>query len=1238
MYPADRILQWNCRSLLNKKTELIYLINKHKPSILSISETWLRPDSVFRLSGFVSVRGDRQDGFGGVALFLKNNLPFSNIVIPDHSDSFEAVAVRIKDISVISLYIPRPTKSIIRDLISVLNSLSKPLLVLGDFNCHHLVWGCGFSDNVGEFLLDSLDILNLCILNDGSPTRRTRPNELTSAVDLSLCSPELASLMSWSVLPSTYGSDHFPILLYIPQKSPRPASINSPLLKYILDCNSLAWEKFNDLTKLKAPNLPHIHPHNIQSCSDSLVNILHECASLSFPFKKPRSDKIPSPPWWDKDCSNAIKSRVTAETAFCSSMTKENFIELNKVIAKTKRLLHSKKFQGWKSFCSSLCPKTPLSVIWRKINRYRLAGSPYACSFSPTQTWANAFMDKIAPQYAPLPSELPSHSCPISENSLDLPFTFLELKNVLKSVKDSAPGMDGIPFSFLSKASDALLNYYLLLVNCIFMSGYVPGSWKSQYIIPILKPHKEPDDPGSYRPIALSSVLTKIAEHLVKNRLEWFLESNGKLASSQYGFRKGKSTIDSLSIFITDIRLSFTRNESVIGAFLDVTGAYDHVQLPILRFKLLQLGVPPKLGNFVMNLLSERVIFLRCSDPSISCSRTIWRGLPQGSVLSPLLYNTYTFDLDRSVGVCRVLQYADDILLYSCHHSFSVSSNCLAQSLQSLNSWLLDNGLEISPSKSNIVLFSRKRKLPDVNISINKFLIPVRNSIKFLGLILDSKLNGFLHCDYISSKCEKSLNALRCLSGVWWGAHPFNLKLFYNAFIRSVLDYGSFLLEPCNKAGLKKLDLIQSKSLRVITGTMKSSPINALQVECVDPPFSLRRQFLANRFFFRSIMFSNHPLIPKLQLLLQYSFTSRYWKHKQHPLLLKSYSIFKSIKDRTFRSPILPIFNFGFDVVTLQPQIILNFDICKGDMFANKYFQEILQREWRDWHTIFTDASKLSPVGCVGYGVFHSQFDIVQKVKCPPESSVFTGECLAILEAVRYILLFNLHQSIIFSDSRSSLESLLCNPFSSKTHNPILFEIKKSVRDCLLKGLKVVFAWIPSHVGIFGNERVDRVAKEAVVCGDKVPFINYPHDLIALPKLYLHKSWSLAWRASSRYKGSSFAVIQPTIPSKPWFSRWLFSKRFTSTMTRLRLGHCCSPLHLKKIRIKDSSICECGLDEGDLNHIFFSCPLLNHSTLYTSLNSLDVSFPTHLYELLSSNNRFIYMALIDFLSSNNLKL
>lgn len=710
------------------------------------------------------------------------------------------------------------------------------------------------------------------------------------------------------------------------------------------------------------------------------------------------------------------------------------------------------------------------------------------------------------------------------------------------------------------------------------------------------------------------------------------------MSKTQFGFRKGKSTHDSLSIFITDIRLAFTYNESVTATFLDINSAYDNVLLPILKYKLELLQVPPNLCNFIIEILSDRTIYLSLPDSTTLPSRKTWKGLPQGSVLSPLLYNIYTYDLDTIFdNNVKILQYADDLLLYTINRSIEVSSTILTSALKSLNVWMDNNGLELSVSKCAVVVFSRKKVPPVAKIMYKNVDIPNYKEFKFLGIILDCKMTGSSHCEYVLKKAERIINMLRCLSGVWWGAHPFSLKLIYNALLRSIFDYGMFLLEPGNITDFKKLDKVQSKALRIISGAMRSSPINALQVELCESPLYLRRQFLSDRFLLRVMQFSSHPLIPVLNSLSEEMNSSNYWAHKDPPCLIKSYQKFLSLSSPSYSSNKLPIFSCSFDSLLGSP--VIRFDLFdKSDQNIKHNFSLAVDTEFNNFNLIFTDASKRSNNECVGVGVFHQQYNIVQKIKLPPETSVFTGECFGLFKAVEYILLMKLKKSVIFCDSKSALQALDKFSFHKKLNHPIIFQTKEILAKCRSNGYCVQFCWVPGHCGVVGNEISDRAATDAVICGDIFPYKTYIFDLMNLPKIFLQESWQEAWNSSSQQKGKFFAMIQPLIPNKPWFRKAHFNKTVTSIIIRMRIGHVCTPVHLAKLHIMDSSVCECGEDEGNLDHIFLSCSLYDHSSLINDLLSLRVPFPTSMSVLLGSNDLSIYNCIASFIMLNNIKL
>ncbi|CAH2228573.1 jg20702 [Pararge aegeria aegeria] len=651
------------------------------------------------------------------------------------------------------------------------------------------------------------------------------------------------------------------------------------------------------------------------------------------------------------------------------------------------------------------------------------------------------------------------------------------------------------------------------MVNRFLETGIVPDPWKSQIIIPIRKPCKDPLDCNSYRPIALSSTLAKIMEHLIKNRLEWIIESRGLLAKTQFGFRKGLGTIDSLAIISTDIRIALARREYLVAVFLDVAAAYDNVLLP----------------------------------------------------------------------------YADDIAIYSSSNSMDEISVSLNTALYYLGQWLSNHGLSLSTAKCKTVIFTRKRQIAQPIIVYEDQQIPLACKFKFLGVFLDSRLNGIAHIDYILKKCEKNINILRALSGVWWGSHPFSQKLLYNAIVRSHLDYGLFVLDPINKLAFNKLNKIQFKCLRLILGAMKSSPTNVLQVECVDPPILIRSQYLCDCFISKVLQLSSHPLLDRLNEL------SEVLGSNQEPTcLLKSFFKFTRLPHPIKSYPKLPLFSTSFAGLTFTP-VITNLGLDKQTVGANTKFNQIINQNWSDYLTVFTDASKLSNDGCVGAACWIPKYSISLKFKCTPKSSVFTGEAIAILEAILFVESHNIKQSIILTDSLSCIQALQANPFRSKALISIIFQIREVLCSCQQKGLSVTLAWIPGHMGIKGNETVDVCAKLAIEMGSLVHFKNFPQDLRSLAKTHLRDSWNVVWTESKTTKGKFYSSVQPDIPRKPWFFMFRNMNRWvSSTISRLRIGHACTPVHLSKLRIRDHSMCECGLDEGSVAHILFSCPKLLH--------------------------------------------
>ncbi|RVE40167.1 hypothetical protein evm_015183 [Chilo suppressalis] len=274
-------------NLKQKLTELSFLV------ILAIQETWLRPGTRFWIPGYACLRDDRNDGKGGSVLFVLRNYSFHPINLSSHNtEKFNIIAIRAMNISFISIYIPNPDLSILLQVFSIIKSIEKPYIILGDFNIHNEVWGCHISDSLSSTFLDLLDDLNLCILNDGSPTRRVAPNQNPkSAVDLSICSASLASNLNWQILTNTYGSDHYPILVFLPAPSKEAPHI-TPRQKHILA--PADWNKYSSRLDDKMKLLPSLQaPDNNDNHYSLFKNTMLSVADESCKLPPKNDDNTP---------------------------------------------------------------------------------------------------------------------------------------------------------------------------------------------------------------------------------------------------------------------------------------------------------------------------------------------------------------------------------------------------------------------------------------------------------------------------------------------------------------------------------------------------------------------------------------------------------------------------------------------------------------------------------------------------------------------------------------------------------------------------------------------------------------------------------------------------------------------------------------------------------------------------------------------------------------------------------
>ena len=1182
-------IQWNCRGLRNNFEELKKLIADNNSIAACLQETFLKTNDNPIIRGYTGyhkvVDGERASG--GSSIFIKNSIPQKQVPL---NTQLQAIAVSItlhKTITLCSLYLP-PTVTInINDLHNLLSQLPSPVLLMGDFNAQSTLWGNTATNQRGHTIEDFLSKQDLCLLNDKSHTYLHPGYGTYTSIDLSLSSPTLLLDLAWKVgVDDTCGSDHFPILVHLnpplpPERQPR------------WRLHKADWCTFGSLCG------EALHRDEMQGQDTSIEAFTEKLLSIAtqtIPKSSGKSKHIPKP-WFSQECQEAVTERKRALTKFKMQPTNLNLALFRAARAKARRVIKENKKKSWKSYISKLNSKTSIKKTWdmvRKISgKTTTTTSTYLVKpdgeeVRQTKEIANTIADNITKNSSSSNYSEPfqKHQKKEEKKKLDFrsnnnedynaPFTLDELQNSLKNSKDTAMGPDDIHYQLLKHLPTESLLLLLDLFNDIWNKGEFPESWREAIVIPLQKPGKDPTDPSSYRPIALTSCLCKTMERMINARLVWYLESHNILTKHQSGFRKARSTTDQLVRLEAYIRDGFLMGEHVVSVFFDLEKAYDTTWKYGIMKDLHDSGLRGNMPNFIKNFLDDRSFKVRIGS-TLSDSHKQEMGVPQGSILSVTLFNLKINSIVNILSpTIEKSLYVDDFLI-----SFrSKNMNCIERQLQlSLNeiqNWANENGFKFSTSKTVCVHFCHRRGLhADPDLKLNNRNIPVVEQTKFLGVIFDRKLNFKAHIDHLRNKCIKALNLLKVVAKLDWGADRQVLLRLYRSLIRSKLDYGSIIYGSARKSYLKRLDTVQNQGLRICLGAFKTSPIDSLHVEANETPMHLRRTKLALQY---ALKIKSTPKNPVYETIFDPNYENLY---QNKPNTIPSFGI--RIKEDLSKicedTNIIASSKLPETSPWTIPQINIDLTLTENKKdpsdapnLINKFRQ--LKHKYKNHKTIYTDGSK--DANKVGAGVVMG--DVSHKVGLHQYSTILTAELTALKTALGLIANFAHNQFIIFSDSLSALEAIKNRKFD----NPLINDIFEQLCNLLSQEKHVVLAWVPSHIGIPGNERADKVAKEALkepVSEARIPYT----DLRSQIHKHIKKSWQDQWDECPRNK---LHAIQPILGE--WRHSCREQRREEVVLTRARIGHThlTHSFYLKGEPPPECIACSC---DYTVKHILVEC-------------------------------------------------
>lgn len=1177
-----RILQWNINGIRSKLQDIILLCEREKIDVVLLQETKVTPRCHVRIPGFNLFRNDRTDRGGGVLIGVKSSILSTRINILD-SDETECELVGAKIIwqemsfCLFSIYVPNTTQIRTNDLNRIMSTEGSDILVGGDFNAHAELWGSHITNSRGRSVQGWIEDNGLVVLNDGRPTRIACPPNASGAIDITLTTSNNSLLWNWTLFDEPLGSDHVPIIVTF--RNPRMRSENEePLYESPIRDARTDWDKYRQIVKRSLSNSLHEHSTHIQKL-EQLVKIMWNSAVSA--QKVVNSGNVTSyrdKVWFDAECVTLWEERREKFRHFRSTGTREAFLAYKRVDARAKNIFRKKRIDCWRQRCEGFSSSTSLSELWNMARSFR--GESKRQGAPMDSHILGEFADKLASSYVSKAFHNEVEDSNFSTGWHN--FSKQELLMALKDIKNRAGGEDRITASLLKNLPTEALSLILNVFNGFLDTTLIPESWLVSKIIAIRKQNKDGTHPEHFRPISLLSIVRKLFERMILSRLESWANECNLIPKSQMGFRRGVGTQNCLSKLHLQIQVAWAKKKMVGCVFLDVKSAYDNVLIDILCRDLVTWGLPLKVAILLSRLLTERRLKFYYNK-MLREVRTGYRGLPQGSVLSPLCYNLYVRELELVIPEsCFVLQYADDIAIGIVHADPEVIQTTLSTVCTEIQTFLENRGLALSIPKSAFMLFTRKHNPPNIQIECDRTVVQRVVSFKYLGVVFDVKCLWAAHIRHVITSCSKRSNFLRAVCGQKWGAHPTVLRILYITTIRSVLEYGCIVFSTAAKGHLLKLYRVQWRCLRVCLGLMRSTHTLTVEVLSGICPLELRFNLIIERFLVRSAIRQ-----PDLWIDIDQLRTAGNNYSLARPVLAlheMGWSFGQDVENSREPSPE----EMNMEISFIVWEQLKGFPKDLWSTTAAGLVRSLLSQERHlESRVIYTDGSKCNQG--VGAGIWDASSNSQRCLPLNFNSSNYTAEVMAIKLALESVIdePSNHCEICLMSDSMSAILSIK-NYSGTQEKWHVLCEISRLCERLRHQGKLVFLAWVPSHVGVTGNDKADEAARRGAYSTDSSEGIMRTEDWFTVVRWECLMQWRWAWQVDDM--GRYCYSILPNCNMQVWYKGMGdLNRECITTISRLLSNHNRLRAHMCRINVVEDPLCPVCHTYEDIDHVLFGC-------------------------------------------------
>ena len=834
------VLHLNIQSLKAKFEALECLLAElNNFDVLCFSETWLTNDNLqcYELANYSHVPSIRNNRNGGTSIFIRNNIDYTvreDIKSEMWLDyAFEVTAIEInfgkKGFLVACLY--RTPDSSINEFLKHFDLLlekaiseNKLLLVGGDFNI-----------DLSKTNTKSQEFLNTIVTNNFThlidlPTRQSK--QTTSCIDnFVINDPDSVNYVG---VIETDISDHF--ALYIDLNLHKNKNRDNTKYSFygriknetskLEFTNNIFSEKWSEVYKEEDTNSKY----------NNFINTFVTHMNTCFPKRKISTFLTENNPWYTPELKrlNSLKYSLY-KTRNTSSNLNEIYIKVRNYYTKSikfaKRLYYQKTFQQikreprktWKTLNGMVGRIKNTTGKSLEIKDENLITDPQNVADYMNNHFCNVGHSLGLEDHCPsTTNNMTEYTNGISNSFALFPITETEVINsILKLKPNKSPGYDEITSDLLKLSITSISRVLQHVFNASIESGIFPSRMKIAKVIPIYKKGNHLEV-SNYRPISLLPVLSKCLESIMFNRLNSYINKYNLISPSQFGFQKGKSTVDAILSFLDKLN-DHLDNKHVISVFCDLSKAFDCVNHKLLLTKLNKIGIRGIALKWFQSYLEGRLQYTvvkkytktgneTLTTESASNVENIKRGVPQGSILGPLLFTIYINDLPKINTNSDYILYADDTnILFSDIHMETLESK-FESIMNSTSTWFKNNELVLNKEKSNFIQFGN---LPVSNLPISQCPCEIKQitETKFLGITITSNMSWESHIVKVANKIKPAIAILYKVRNL---VNTSTLLQIYHALVQSHINYGILIWGGSPQKYIETLLKLQKKAMRII--------------------------------------------------------------------------------------------------------------------------------------------------------------------------------------------------------------------------------------------------------------------------------------------------------------------------------------------------------------------------------------------------------------------------------------